>query len=544
MKISTLIFAAVASVMPLMASAQAYDFEQGGLYYKIANIIDEEVHIVKPEPGFTYTGEITVPPSVTHNGTTYSVNFITTAFRESGITALTVGEGWGAIKRTFMSLNASELTKITLMAPGQFAEAVNGLANLEIACDRTSIAHGTLDFDGEKNIFKLKIHDFNVFDAEGNELTPLLHNQETQGIKEPAVSAIDGRKVYTFRLPKELTPAYGVLQMSDYDICTVYVKVDEGYASIRLSLAKYDSGIYYTDGTLRYSLYNNELVVLPPEGDNVYSGDVTIPAALDIDGKTVAVTKVASFAFFRSGIKSATLPESIVEIGNQAFAECPFLESVDISACMNINVNNNWVFGDNLKLTEVKMPASVAKSDFGWRHYFGNCPELPSINVPEGAYLYGTVSGCNKIINLEILSNTDDEAVFTVSPKIFKADGITPIDLRPQGDKVTATDGTDGKTVYTVKKEDLYKAVGEHKIYSGIVTFEAVNADGYLNPDNVSVPFSITIPEHGDSGAAFPAVDNSTAPVEYYNLQGVRVAAPAHGLYIRRQGTQTTKVIL
>ncbi len=40
--------------------------------------------------------------------------------------------------------------------------------------------------------------------------------------------------------------------------------------------------------------------------------------------------------------------------------------------------------------------------------------------------------------------------------------------------------------------------------------------------------------------------DNSNAPVEYYNLQGIRVNAdnmPA-GIYIRRQGTAVSKVLV
>lgn len=38
---------------------------------------------------------------------------------------------------------------------------------------------------------------------------------------------------------------------------------------------------------------------------------------------------------------------------------------------------------------------------------------------------------------------------------------------------------------------------------------------------------------------------DADAPVEYFNLQGVRVAEPAAGnLYIRRQGKTSTKVIL
>lgn len=39
-------------------------------------------------------------------------------------------------------------------------------------------------------------------------------------------------------------------------------------------------------------------------------------------------------------------------------------------------------------------------------------------------------------------------------------------------------------------------------------------------------------------------IDNEGSDVEYYNLQGIRVDNPANGLYIRRQGNTTTKVIL
>jgi len=38
--------------------------------------------------------------------------------------------------------------------------------------------------------------------------------------------------------------------------------------------------------------------------------------------------------------------------------------------------------------------------------------------------------------------------------------------------------------------------------------------------------------------------EDAEAPVEYFNLQGVRVAQPENGLYIRRQGNKTTKVVL
>lgn len=48
----------------------------------------------------------------------------------------------------------------------------------------------------------------------------------------------------------------------------------------------------------------------------------------------------------------------------------------------------------------------------------------------------------------------------------------------------------------------------------------------------------------GTSGVEGVDSVDAEAPVEYYNLQGVRVANPAKGLYIRVQGNKATKVVL
>ncbi len=45
------------------------------------------------------------------------------------------------------------------------------------------------------------------------------------------------------------------------------------------------------------------------------------------------------------------------------------------------------------------------------------------------------------------------------------------------------------------------------------------------------------------TGVESPVVEDN-APVEYYNLQGVRVTNPATGIYIRRQGTSVSKVLI
>ena len=49
--------------------------------------------------------------------------------------------------------------------------------------------------------------------------------------------------------------------------------------------------------------------------------------------------------------------------------------------------------------------------------------------------------------------------------------------------------------------------------------------------------------ENPTTGAATVEAD-ANAPVEYFNLQGIRVENPENGLYIRRQGSNTTKVYI
>jgi hypothetical protein len=37
---------------------------------------------------------------------------------------------------------------------------------------------------------------------------------------------------------------------------------------------------------------------------------------------------------------------------------------------------------------------------------------------------------------------------------------------------------------------------------------------------------------------------DANAPVEYFNLQGIRIANPSRGIYVKRQGSAVTKVLV
>lgn len=66
---------------------------------------------------------------------------------------------------------------------------------------------------------------------------------------------------------------------------------------------------------------------------------------------------------------------------------------------------------------------------------------------------------------------------------------------------------------------------------------EGLPADG-----NTHGKFCVTLPE-AYSGIADGIADEN-APVEYYNLQGVRVSNPSNGIFIRRQGSKVEKIAL
>ena len=60
----------------LPASAAAYNFEEGGIYYNYCNnpgSSDYTVEVTSPPSADSYTGTVIIPPAVTHDGTTYTV---------------------------------------------------------------------------------------------------------------------------------------------------------------------------------------------------------------------------------------------------------------------------------------------------------------------------------------------------------------------------------------------------------------------------------------------------------------------------------------
>ena len=84
----TVALVAIAALAP--ATMSAYDFVEGGIYY---NVSGQEATVTYGSQGYnSYSGNVVIPETVTHNGVTYTVTAIgSSAFnRSSGLTGITI----------------------------------------------------------------------------------------------------------------------------------------------------------------------------------------------------------------------------------------------------------------------------------------------------------------------------------------------------------------------------------------------------------------------------------------------------------------------
>ena len=118
------------------------------------------------------------------------------------------------------------------------------------------------------------------------------------------------------------------------------------------------------------------------------------------------------------------------------------------------------------------------------------------------------------------------------------------------------------KSVQMTPEENAVRYVGhvDHLMLMGGALDATVDLDGKIY-DNGAIDMNIPVLWNMDAetqipiGVTFKAaagedaidsvlIDNTEAPVEFFNLNGVRVDNPSNGLYIRRQGNSVTKVLV
>ena len=131
-----------------------------------------------------------------------------------------------------------------------------------------------------------------------------------------------------------------------------------------------------------------------------YSGHVTIPNTIRVNGNTYSVTSIGNMAFYEcSGLTSITIPNSVTCIGNSAFDGCSGLTSITIPN--SVTFIDDFAFYGCSGLTSITIPNSVTSIR---KKLFGYCRGLTSITIPNSVTSIGegAFEGCSGLTSITI----------------------------------------------------------------------------------------------------------------------------------------------
>ena len=444
------LFTALLLLCTTVATAQ--DFEAGGIYY---NILSNEGKTVEVTLGVNkYTGSVSIPETVTYNGTTFSVTSIGNEafYCCTGLTSVTIPESVTSIGGLAF-FECAGLTSIvipnsvTFIGGSAFLHCIR-LASIEIPNSVTNIHnqafYDTAWYNNQPDgvVYAGKV----LYKYKGTmpENTSISIKNGTLGIAAGAFLECTGLTSIT--IPNSVTSIGGVAFNGCSGLTSIVIpnsvtsiekyafqycfelKTVYNLSNLTFSKGSSDNGYvaYYADNvynvpngsmegdfifgekngvnTLLYYLGNAKELTLPANykgenyavGANVFNGNTTI-TSITIPN---SVTSIGEDAFFHcTGLTNIVIGDGVTSIGKSAFYGCTGLASVVIGNGV-ANIGEDAFYGCS-GLTSVVIGNGVTNiGDDAFR----GCTGLTSINVADGNVKYDSRDNCNAII--ETATNT------------------------------------------------------------------------------------------------------------------------------------------
>lgn len=270
---------------------------------------------------------------------------------------------------------------------------------------------------------------------------------------------------------------------------------------------------------------------VPADGFKVTEPNIYYVKAVK-DGKESLVS-ANTFVPVEAGLKMATFtfnnwPDMVTTVDGKKFTKDALVDdgsNKSISVATGTTPETVTVFKDGNALF------SVAKGTKNTKIYYsttlGNTTDLryytnslATFAVEDGYELVAAVVNGGELNNYKIWPED--------GPSLFENCTCT---MFPKSNKnwfmlTNKADNTTNSMSFKAGKDTEKDTKGKTKNYTGYM------AHAY-----------IFYRQAGGSGVADLTVDEN-APVEYYNLQGVKVANPENGIFIRRQGTKVEKIMI
>ncbi len=345
-----LLFILLALVLTGASQASAYDFYTGGIYYAFGS--GANVTVENKGTFNTYSGNVTIPSSVTYGGNTYNV----------------VGIGYQAFK------NCTNLTGVTLpnsltMLLNEAFRGCTKLTTIVIPSGVTAIYNNVFqDCSGLTSIY---VRRKTPTSASTNNFSASTYSSATLFVPEEAYDAYKSTAPWS---------SFTNIKKTNYDF--------------------EKNGIYYK--ITNTSARTVKVTYRDTNYDN-YTGSVSIPSSVTYDGTTYTVTAIGAFAFRGTNdgghLTSVTIPSTVTEIENYAFWLQKNLGNVTIPT--SVKTIGDYAFCWCSSMTYMYLPSSVTTLG---KHVFSQCKKLENVviglgitKIDEDAFY-----GCEKLVTVNL----------------------------------------------------------------------------------------------------------------------------------------------
>ncbi len=391
------------SMLPVaqMWAKQGYDFEAGGIYYSITGENTVEVSPKEISPASSdYSGDISIPPTVVYEETTYNVTGIGMhAFRYcSGVTSVSLPNSIvkiGDYAFRGCSLNSSFVIPENVTYIGSIFDDSCKITELTLPFAGTTLTSGNLrslfsttNYYPPATLTKVTVTNCTRLNTSAfsgcNHIKEVILPDNLKVISSNAFAKCYG--IHDFEIPETVTTIEDGAFRENYSLASV---------SIPESVTSIGATAFYGCSKLT---------------------SITIPS------KVTAI----EFMTFQdcTSLTSISLSEGIISIGLQAFQNCINLPSIDIpQSVRNIEM---YAFKDCQKITEITIPEGVSSIE---ENVFLFCYSLANVTIPnsvtnikKNAFRYcgltsvdlpqnlqsignGAFSGCGKLGSVDIPEN-------------------------------------------------------------------------------------------------------------------------------------------
>lgn len=253
-----------------------------------------------------------------------------------------------------------------------------------------------------------------------------------------------------------------------------------------------------------------------------------------------SVKSIGVQAFYNcTNLEKITLPESVIELGHGVFYNCESLRELEMPN--SVLIAGNTLFQNCTSLKRVKFSNNIRKIG-AWTFFY--CTSLESVEFPTELDSIGTYafSSCTSLKNI-VIPNT----VKVIEEYAFNwCKGLKEVTIGSGVEEMgqCVFRECDSLTVINSYIENPQPInINTFKDYDNAVLYVPVGSKSKYQATDYWSQFSNIIEKFNVSGIETIGVKNDM-PIEYYDLQGVKVKTPKNGIYIKKQGSRTTKVLL